>query len=399
MIRQGLPGAYLEGPRLEEWCHRASSDPRDWYTPEERYVAIAACNRKIQEAQRLRNPRYRPEIYLVEGDTGTGKSAVCTYWNVLWALQHGAEFVHNGMVGPGRHMEGGQLEWITALDSITPGTLLWLDEAASIIRHGRDSADIQEFFNQSATGIRKKNAKMGLSSAMDYRIGSVVRGSADKFWLPQKVPLYLNRKTRERMRKQMPRGAALAGKHDPSNFSYRLLTTAEKPMRPASMFDPVTGRKDRPLRYFEQALSVRWMQTVMPLLDTFQSVPLGSGLTANREDLLGYLSGKNRPTGGAEPPGPLRPADVLYAVYAAFQSGDLHIPQRETHLRSTELLYVLRQYRPDLRLELLTYTLKSLGLEETRKGWSQVAVLAGMFQAFDSGRVAPPDDWEVSDAA
>ncbi len=390
---QGLPGRILEGQRLEEWCYHACKDPRDWYIPEERYVAIAAANEKLRQVQRTRNPSYKPEIYIVEGDTGAGKSATCTYFNLLWALRHGADLCHNGMMGPGRHLEGGQLEWITAMDRIKAGTLVWLDEAASIIRHGRDGADIQEFFNQSATGIRKQNAKLGLSSAMDYRIGGVARGTADRFWLPEKLELRLDRKSFERLRKALPKGETLTGKNDPRNFAYRLLTTSDKPFRPASTFDPVTGRADKPREFYEQALSVRWMQTVMPCLDTFQSVPLGAGLTAGRSDLMGYLNGRS-PNDVPDGPAPLRPADVMRSVYAAFEAGDIAVKEG-AHLKTTELLYVLRQHEPNLRPELLTYTLKAAGLAERKgQGWNQVAVLSAMVRFFDRAETDAPSDWE-----
>ena len=390
---QGLPGRILEGARLEEWCHYACQDARDWYTPEERYVVIAAANEKLRQAKRSRNPSYKPEIYIVEGDTGAGKSATCTYFNLLWALRHGADLCHNGMMGPGRHLEGGQLEWITAMDRIRPGTQVWLDEAASIIRHGRDGSDIQEFFNQSATGIRKKNSKLGLSSAMDYRIGSVARGTADRFWLPERVEVRLDRKTFDRLRKSLPRGESLTGKHDPSNFAFRLLTTSDKPFRPESIFDPVTGRADKPREYFEQALSIKWMQTVMPCLDTFQGVPLGAGLTAGRSDLVNYLNGR-LVSDASDGPAPLRSTDVMRSIYGAFQAGDIAVKEG-AHLKTTELLYVLRQQEPGIRPELLTYTLKAAGLVERKgQGWNQVAVLSAMLAFFDRGDSESPPDWE-----
>ena len=355
-------------------------------------MATVAANEKIRQAQRTRNPSYKPEIYIVEGDTGAGKSAACTYFNLLWTIQHGSDLCHNGMIGPGRHLEGGQLQWITAMDTIKTGTLVWLDEAASIIRHGRDSSDIQEFFNQSATGIRKKNAKLGLSSAMDYRIGSVARGTADRFWLPEKLELRLDEKTLAKLRKALPKGETLRGKHDPRNFAYRLLTTSDKPYRPQSIFDPVTGRQDKPKVFYEQALSIRWLQAVMPCLDTFQDVPLGAGLTANRDDLLGYLYGRAQPD-DAEAPASLQPADVLYAIYKAYRAEEIK-PREGTFLKTNELLFVLRQYEPRLRPELITYTLKAVGVvEQERRGWGEIAMLAGMYRAFRDREVEPPEGW------
>ena len=407
---QGLPGKVLEGADLEEWCYSACTDNREWYSPAEKYLSISAANEAIRQSQRLRNPSFKPEIYICEGDTGDGKSLTCAYFNIGWAIQHGGQLAHNGMIGPGMHMEGGQMEWMTAMDRIRVGSLVWIDEGASIVRHGRDSSDLQEFFNQGATGIRKKLAKLGISSAMDYRIGGVIRGAADRFWRPQKIPMTLKPETIKQLKRQLRRlskitgeSAAIYGKHDPRNFAYRLLTTNEKPYRPASVFDPVIkpgvkGAKGSPkgsptVKIFSQQLSISRLKIASPCLDTFQSVPLGAGLTANRNTLMQYMAGKDGDADGAENVRPPEPIDVLHAIYQGVYSGEIRVAPN-TRLRTTELAYALTRITPGMPGALITYTLKNtLGQTERHDGWDITNLVMATLEAFNTDRFAPPKDY------
>ena len=315
-------GVPMTGPLLEQWCVNASSDHRDWFSLEERRAA--ALNFQAQAARRARrNVRIPHGIVIITGAVGAGKSAIANYWSSLFAM-HGAPVYHNGPFGYGHYIED-EREWFSSISNMPPGAVLFMDEAASFNRAGRDNADIQGLMIESFTTIRKQEALVIFATAASRRLGPALRQMADQLWRPMKLTVrYDQRQLRRYKREGFPRG-----KDNPGNFAFGLLMAKDNPYHEPDVFDEILGGVDprqkrkhwRPDVYY-RSLDVKWMRLVAPLLDTFRPVPIGAAMSVNREEVLRIGRGEAVGGGGRD--------DIYWLCVGqfvrAFSTGKLDIP-------------------------------------------------------------------------
>ena len=317
------PGEPIEGQLLEEWCHNACQDDRDWYVPEERYHSC------ISYAEQLRRARERPRgrlpiaIIIIEGDVGDGKSALANFVCSHYGAMNGAGTYHSGCFGYGRVLE--PVEWFTAINNVAKGSTVFIDESSNASRKGRDNADIQGILNQQGTSVRKQESFGLFASAMAEEMGGVLRSRADQIWRPQKRQLVLTEEARDRLHRR-GRGRGGRGKQNPANFAYNRLLVKDRPYGKSSLFDRALGKVRDPkkgLPVYSKPLSIRWMRRVMPLLDTFQKVPIAAALGVDRQDVIDIALGKS-PSGQAGEQ--TRRAQVVGSLAMAINQGDLPIP-------------------------------------------------------------------------
>ena len=312
------PGIPITGRLLDEWCRNASSDKRDWYTIADRRHAVRCFAAQVAESKASgRRSEVPAKLILIEGDRGDGKSAIANYFSSQYACG-GAEVYHTGPFGYGRALE--PQEWFTAMNNVRPGSVVFIDEAASVNRRGRDQADIQAIQNEQITALRKQECLVLYASALSRRMGNVIREEADEIWRPQKMRVVLSERERRRRR-----GRRIRAKNDPANYAYCLLRSDGKPYRPPSIFDGVLGQ-ERGREYsapiYRKRLDPVWMRLVMPLLDTFKPVPIGAALAVNRDAVIDVATGR-------EPKAINRNQrfwEVVFGVAKAFNEERLKIP-------------------------------------------------------------------------
>lgn len=314
------PGAPLEGKLLEQWCENASRDERDWYTPEERHQHCLAYARRVEQARQRPQGRMPIAIVIIEGDVGEGKSALANYTCALQGARTGGQTYHSGPFGYGRVLT--PEEWFTSFNEVRKGSSVFIDEASNASRKGRDNADIQSILNQQGTVVRKQESLGLFASAMAEEMGSVLRGRADYIWRPRKRRLVLSDDDKERLRRR-GRGRGGRGKSNPANFAYERYTVKDRPYRKGSLFDRALNMErdekgGQPV--YRKPLSVRWMRRVMPLLDTFQKVPIAAALGVNRQDVIDLSLGR------APAPKELHQAQAVGWLAMAFNQGRLAIP-------------------------------------------------------------------------
>ena len=312
------PGTSMIGRLLDEWCRNANSDRRDWYSLDDRLYATQAFAKQTAKAKAQgRHPHVPAKLILIEGDRGDGKSAIANYYSTQFA-HGGADVYHTGPFGYGRVLE--PHEWYTAMNNVPVGSVVFVDEAASVNRRGRDQADIQAIQNEQLTALRKQQCLVIYASALSRRMGSVIREEADEIWRPQKMRVVLtDREQRRRRRKK------IKPKDDPANYAYCVLRSDGKPYRPASLFDSVLGQegdRDYSPPIYRTVLDPVWMRLVMPLLDTFKPVPIGAAMAVSREQIIDIATG--REPQARDKRQMLR--DVVIGLARAFQTETLEIP-------------------------------------------------------------------------
>ena len=312
------PGTPMTGGLLEQWCKNASADPRDWYTMADRRHAVQTFAAAVEQSRAAgRRPRVPAKLILIECERGEGKSLVGDYFSSQYAWA-GAEVYHTGCFGYGRTLAPD--EWFTAMNNVNPGSVVFIDEGASVNRQGRDQADIQAIQNEQATALRKQECLVFYASAMSRRMGRTLREEADEIWRPQKMKVVLGERERRRRRHRRVRA-----KDDPANFAYSVLRSDGKPYRPASIFDEVLGQErenDYKPPVYRKVLDPVWMRLVMPLLDTFKPVPIGAALAVSREAIIDMATGREPKAHNKQQ----RLVDVVVGLAQAFNEGTLPVP-------------------------------------------------------------------------
>lgn len=318
-----IPGEPMTGALLDEWCRNASSDPRDWFSVDERRAATAAFSYDAAQHEGQR-PRIPFGIAVITGPVGAGKSAVANYICSTYKLR-GAECYHNGSFGYGRILRD-ERTWFSIINDAEPGSTIFMDEAASLNRIGRDNADIQGILLETAPTIRKQEVLALFATAASRRLGSGLREMADYYLRPVKLPIRPTaRQARRYKRDGYPRG-----KNNPANFSFGLYIIRDNPYAPPDIFDSVLGLNRNPkVRgpapvYFKQ-LKPRWMRQTMPLLDTFRPVPVAAALSVSREEVINIARGGDA-AGSAGVEKDVRYWRVIGQFVRAFSTNELSIP-------------------------------------------------------------------------
>ena len=381
------PGTPLVGQLLEDWCHNACQDDRDWYIPEERYhscISYAARQEQVRERPRGRMP---VAVVIIEGDVGEGKSALACYTAAWYGARTGGESYHSGCFGFGRVLT--PTEWFVAMNNVRKGSSLFIDESSNASRKGRDNADVQGILNQQGTVVRKQESLGIFASAMAEEMGSVLRRRADQIWRPQKRQMVLTPEARERF-KRRGRGRGGRGKNNPGNFAYNRLSVTDRPYGRASMFDRVLGKDRDPkqgMPVYSKPLSIKWMRKIMPLLDTFQKVPIAAAMGVNRQDVIDMALGKT-PSGQAGEE--MRNARMVGWLAMAFNDGSLTAPEDVLVGGNREPQYmtagnILASTQCELGLAKFTKVLREyLGLKNSgRKGYDLLEVYEAVDAALD----------------
>ena len=315
--RYGQP---MQSLVLEEWCEKAASDARDWYTAEERYEACMLFSRHVARIGKREAPF---KSVVVEGEPGSGKTMICNYATALMAATYGTDTYTDGSFGYGYMLT--TEEMLGGYNWLEKGSVMFIDEANQFDRIGRDNSDIQEIRASHYQVVRKNQCTILNASANADRMSRGTRSRCDEFWHPQKLAVKFSEEAKRRLGRQ-GRGSGPRGRGNPAHFAYAVLKAKDRPFRPASIFDAALGTERDPnagVPIFRQVLYISWMRKVAPMFDTFKKVPVGAALGVRREDVV------NLATGHA--PASFQGVNIQYIesigfLVHAFQTGLLTIP-------------------------------------------------------------------------
>ena len=185
----------LVDPPVLEWAGRwvseqdvlmACGDPRDWFTYEMRLQAYQeAWARYYHARRRKRNPssKFNFAQVMIIGDMGASKSTMAA-WECHKYWQRGHAVFHNGPFLFGRVVEGSAIYEI--VDQVPRNSIVVIDEAHSTLDSGMVMSSGIRAFNSLCAGLRKKNCRLILISAMASMIGRRVRDMCSEVWRPCK---------------------------------------------------------------------------------------------------------------------------------------------------------------------------------------------------------------------
>ena len=313
-------GQFMQNSVLEDWCERAASDPRDWYTAEERYES---CTRFARHISRMGKREAPFKSVVVEGEPGAGKTMICNYASALMAVTYGTDTYTDGSFGYGYMLT--VEEMLGGYNWLEKGAVMFIDEANQFDRIGRDNSDIQEIRSSHYQVVRKNQCTIINASANADRMSRGTRSRCDEFWHPQQLAVKFSEEAKKRLGRK-GQGAGLRGRSHPANFAYAVLKAKDRPFRPPSIFDSALGTERDPkagVPIYRQVLSIGWMRKVAPMFDTFKKVPIGAALGVRREDVVNMATGKG--------PASFQGVSIQYIetigyLVHAFQTGLLTIP-------------------------------------------------------------------------
>ena len=192
----GTPLLGRADPPESQWAGRwinetdvalSSGDDRDWFTLEQR---LAAFRNSVERYQRARARRRKlgskfdfAQIMFV-GDMGAKKSVAMGH-EAHKFVQRGHPFFHNGGYNFGRLVEGAEMYEL--VDRVPRNSLIAIDEAHTGLESGMAMATGVRAFAILGAGLRKKNCKLMLASAMAKMVVRSVREMTSEVRQPLKV--------------------------------------------------------------------------------------------------------------------------------------------------------------------------------------------------------------------
>ena len=321
MVEYGTP---MAGQLLEEWCHQASSDERDWFTAEERFHTCWSWAQFLRDLRKRYGQRESPfKSVIIEGEPGVGKSVVANYIATQLAATYGSTGYSDGTFGWDMVLTPDQM--LGGYNHLSKGASIFTDEANQYDRKGRDNSDVQEIRNSLYQVTRKRLIYSLLASANPDRISTGGRSRADEFWEPQKIDVRYSEEARERLQRS-GQGRGPRGKNNPANFAFAVLKAKDRPYRPASMFDEAKGRKRNPkmgIPIYRKVLSISWMRKTFPMIASFKDVDIGAALGASRQNVIDIARGKGDSGPGHQGD---RIVETVLQLARAFSEGRLIVP-------------------------------------------------------------------------
>ena len=198
----GAPGGFgtpLRGradPPMSSWAGRwmterdvgmSAGDERDWFTFEMRLQAHYDAIRRFCEARQRRrklSSRFDFAQIMFIGDMGASKSVSAGHEAYKW-FQRGHPFFHNGGFNFGRVVEGADIYEL--VDAVPRHSVIAIDEAHTGLESGMAMSTGVRAFAILCAGLRKKNCKLLLMTAMARMVVRMVREMTSEVRRPLKV--------------------------------------------------------------------------------------------------------------------------------------------------------------------------------------------------------------------
>ena len=165
----------------------ASGDDRDWFEYEMRLRAFRRGQKLFRQARKRRRnfgSGFGHEQIMFVGQMGAKKTLSAAEEAFKW-YQRGHPVFHNGGFLFGREVEGAQIYEI--VDNVPMHSVILVDEAHSALESGSGTTSGVRGFVILEAGLRKKNCKLLLMSAMAKKVHPMVREMCSTVRRPLKV--------------------------------------------------------------------------------------------------------------------------------------------------------------------------------------------------------------------
>ena len=192
----GTPLLGRADPPESQWAGRwvneadvalSSGDERDWFTPEQRLATFHEGMQRYQTARTRRrklSSQFDFAQIMFVGDMGAKKSVAMGHEAYKW-FQRGHPFFHNGGYNFGRLVEGADIYEL--VDRVPRNAVIAIDEAHTGLESGMAMATGVRAFAILGAGLRKKNCKLFMASAMAKMVVRTVRDMTSEVRQPLKV--------------------------------------------------------------------------------------------------------------------------------------------------------------------------------------------------------------------
>ena len=192
----GTPLLGRADPPESQWAGRwineedvalSSGDDRDWFTLEQRMATFHEGVQRYQTARRRRrklSSGFNFAQVMFVGDMGAKKSVAMGHEAYKW-FQRGHPFFHNGGYNFGRLVEGAEIYEL--VDRVPRNAVIAIDEAHTGLESGMAMATGVRAFAILGAGVRKKNCKLLMASAMAKMVVRTVREMTSEVRRPLQV--------------------------------------------------------------------------------------------------------------------------------------------------------------------------------------------------------------------
>ena len=181
-------GRWIEEPDVA----LSSGDDRDWFRYQMRLRAHLDGMKRFRQARRYRrklSSGFEFAQVMFVGDMGAKKSVSAAHEAYKW-FQRGHPFFHNGGFNFGRLVEGSDIYEL--VDAVPRNSVIGLDEAHTGLESPMAMSTGVRSFGILEAGLRKKNCKILLMSAMAKMIVRTVRDMTSEVRRPLKVNIQEN---------------------------------------------------------------------------------------------------------------------------------------------------------------------------------------------------------------
>ena len=192
-----MPGQFMgrQDPPESDWAGRwvteedvnmACGDERDWFTYEMRLRAFRqgwARYTKARAKRRKMASKFKFAQIMLIGDMGASKTTMAAWESYKWH-QRGHVVFHNGPFLFGRMVEGAGIYEI--VDQVPRNSVIAIDEAHTGLESGMSMSSGVRSFTILCAGLRKKNCRLILMTAMAVMVSRKIRDMTSEVWRPNK---------------------------------------------------------------------------------------------------------------------------------------------------------------------------------------------------------------------
>ena len=182
-------------PPEEHWAGRmineddvgmACGDERDWFTPGMRLEAFdqgLGRYRKARKYKRNMGSKFKFAQIMLIGDMGASKTTLAA-WESYKHYQRGHPVFHNGCFLFGRIVDGAGIYEI--VDKVPRNSVIAIDEAHTGLESGMAASSGVRSFTILCAGLRKKNCRLILMTAMAVMVARKIRDMCSEAWRPMR---------------------------------------------------------------------------------------------------------------------------------------------------------------------------------------------------------------------
>ena len=272
----------------EDDVHMAAGHALDVLPKRERLWAHREIERNHARAFQTRTVKEHWGCRLLVGEKGTGKTTIMV---ILAAMMYelGFPVFHTGSLLFGRELAVDEI--YNSISTLPDNSVLAVDEAHVFFGLGSDTSRPSKLWRDGLAGLRKANCDVIMGTASDDELSGRVKAEVEEVLIPVKPELYNVRldRSREAVRRRMkglpPRGLAPKGSAMFRLWYYEILN---RPYQRGGGIRELYGLAPKPTDpkahpVYRHRLPEDLVRTAMLLNDSFRRVPVGAGMSINRQ--------------------------------------------------------------------------------------------------------------------